>query len=239
MKLDDKVIFVSGANRGIGKAVVEALLKQPVKKIYAAARKVDSLPKFRDARVVPVTLDITNHAQIAKAAQQASDTDVLINNAGVATVAGVVTGTPEQLKNDMEVNYFGTRSMVHSFAPVLEKHKGAVANVISLLGLPSVAMMGGYSASKAALFSATQAMRTELKPKGVSVHGIFPGLIDTHMAKDFPIDKTSPKVTAENIVTGLLADKEDIFPDPMSAGLGELWAKDPKTLEGQFASMAG
>jgi NADP-dependent 3-hydroxy acid dehydrogenase YdfG len=74
-----------------------------VKKIYAAARKVDSLPKFGDARVVPVTLDITNHAQIAKAAQQASDTDVLINNAGVATVAWVVTGTPEQLKNDMDV----------------------------------------------------------------------------------------------------------------------------------------
>lgn len=237
MKLDNKVIFVSGANRGIGKAVVEALLKQSVKKIYAAARQVDSLPKFHDARVVRVTLDITNHAQVAKAAQQASDTDVLINNAGVATVAGVVTGTPEQLKNDMEVNYFGTLSMVHSFAPVLEKHKGAVANVISLLGFASVAMMGGYSASKAALFSATQAMRTELKPKGVSVHGIFPGLIDTDMSKDFAMDKASPKVTAEGIVAGLLADKEDIFPDPMAAGLGELWAKDPKALERQFASM--
>jgi NAD(P)-dependent dehydrogenase (short-subunit alcohol dehydrogenase family) len=200
---------------------------------------VESLPKFGDARVVPVALDITNRSQIAKAAQQAADTDVLINNAGVATFAGIVTGTPEQLKNDMDVNYFGTLSMVHSFAPVLEKHKGAVANVISVVGLASMAVIGGYCASKAALFSATQSMRTELKPKGVSVHGIFPGPIDTDMAKDFPIDKTSPKVTAENIVAGLLADKEDIFPDPMSAGVGELWAKDPKTLERQFASMAG
>jgi NAD(P)-dependent dehydrogenase (short-subunit alcohol dehydrogenase family) len=147
MKFDNKVIFVSGANRGIGKAVVEALLKQPVKRIYAAARKVDSLPNFRDARVVPVTLDITNHVQVANAAQQASDTDVLINNAGVVTVAGVVTGTPEQLRSDMEVNYFGTLSMVRSFAPVLEKHKGAVANVISLVGLASMPMAGGYSAS--------------------------------------------------------------------------------------------
>ena len=237
MKLDNKIVFVSGANRGIGKAIVDALLKQNVKKIYAAARKTEDL-KFTDSRVVPIKLDITNSEQIQKAVQQASDVNVLINNAGVLSFAGVVTGEANLLMNDMQVNYFGTLNMVHSFVPVLEKNGGgAIANVISVVGLASMAGIGGYSASKAALFSATQAMRAELKPKKISIHGIFPGPIDTDMAKEFEMTKTSPQVTAENIVKGLLEGKEDIFPDPMSDGIGQLWAKDPKELERQFAAM--
>ena len=209
-----------------------------MKKIYTAARKVSDLPKFGDARVIPVALDITNREQIKSAVLQASDLDVLINNAGVLSQAGVVTGEPKALMRDMEVNYFGTLSMVNAFAPVLDKKDGgAIANVISIVGLASMAGIGGYSASKAALFSATQAMRAELKSKKISVHGIFPGPIDTDMAKGFEMDKTSPQVTAENIIAGLIADKEDIFPDPMSVNLSELWAKDPKELERQFASM--
>ncbi|MDX2074630.1 MAG: SDR family oxidoreductase [Alphaproteobacteria bacterium] len=238
MKLDDKTILVSGANRGIGKAIVEALLKQNVKKIYATARKIEDLPKFGDARVVPLALDITKRGQIENAASQAGDVDLLINNAGVLSFAGVVTGDPAELARDMEVNYFGTLSMVNAFVPVLEKNGGgAVANVISVVGLASMAGIGGYSASKAALFSATQAMRAELKAKKINVHGIFPGPIDTDMAKGFEMDKTSPQTTAENIVAGIIAGKEDIFPDPMSQHVGEMWAKDPKGLERQFATM--
>ncbi len=236
MKLDNKVIFVSGANRGIGKAIVAALLKQKVAKIYAGARKVADLPDFGDARVVPVALDITNRAQITAAAALANDVDVLINNAGALSYAGVVLGTTDELKYDMDVNYFGTLSMVNAFAPVLEKRGGgAIANVISVLGLASMAMAGGYSASKAALFSATQAMRAELKARKIDVFGIFPGPIDTDMAKGIEMAKTTPQTAAENIVAGLLAGTEDIFPDPMSAGVGALWAKDPKGLERQFA----
>jgi NAD(P)-dependent dehydrogenase (short-subunit alcohol dehydrogenase family) len=238
MKLDNKTIFVSGANRGIGKAIVEALLKQPVKKIYAAARDVAQLPNFNDSRVVPITLDITNVAQIATAAKQAHDTQVLINNAGALAFASVVTADPADLQRDMQVNYFGTLNVVHQFVPVLTANGGgAIANVISIVGLASMAGIGGYSASKAALFSATQAMRAELKAQNISVHGIFPGPIDTDMAKEFPMDKTSPAVTAENIIAGILAGNEDIFPDPMSSNLSELWAKDPKELERQFAAM--
>jgi len=238
MKLENKTLFVSGANRGIGKAIVEALLKQQVKKIYAAAREIKDLPKFGDARVVPVTLDITSQAQIKKAAGLAADVDVLINNAGALSPAGVVTGDPEMLMRDMQVNYFGTLNMVHSFAPIIEKNGGgAIANVISVVGLAAMAGIGGYSASKAALFSATQAMRAELKAKGISVHGIFPGPIDTDMARGFEIQKASPESTADNIVKGILTGREDIFPDPMSAQVGEFWAKDPKGLEKQFAGM--
>jgi len=237
MKLDNKVIFVSGANRGIGKAIVEALLVHKVSKVYAAARKLADLPNFNDARVVPVQLDITNREQIAKAIAQASDVDLLINNAGALSFAGVITGEPAALTHDMAVNYFGTLSMVSGFAPVIEKRGGgAIANVISIVGLASMVGIGGYSASKAALFSATQAMRAELKAKNISVHGIFPGPIDTDMAKEFAMEKTSPKVTAENILAGITAGTEDIFPDPMSTTMSQLWAKDPKELERQFAA---
>ena len=236
MKLDNKAIFVSGANRGIGKAIVEALLKENVSKVFAAARDVKSL-KFSDPRVVPVELDITKREQIDNAARLASNVDVLINNAGVATFANVVSGDTKDLMVDMQVNYFGTLSMVNAFTPAMIKKGGcAIANVISVVGLASIAGIGGYSASKAALFSATQAMRAELKEKGVAVHGIFPGPIDTDMAKDFPMEKTSAKTAAENIVAGIIAGTEDIFPDPMSAEVGKLWAKDPKALEQQFAS---
>ncbi len=238
MKLDNKTVFVSGANRGIGKAIVEALLKQPVKKVYAAARKIEELKGFSDPRVVAVALDITDRSQITAAANLAKDTDVLINNAGTLSFAGVVTGEPDALMRDMEVNYFGTLSMVRAFAPIIEKNGGgAIANISSVVGLASMASIGGYSASKAALFSATQAMRTELKAKNISVHGIFPGPIDTDMAKEFAADKASPASTAENIVKGIIDGQEDIFPDPMSAKVGELWNKDPKSLERQFSSM--
>lgn len=234
MQLQNRTVFVTGANRGIGKAIVEALLKQPVAKIYAAARDVKAL-NFNDPRVIPVALDITKREQIAAAAKH-TDVDLLINNAGALSFAGVITGAPEELMHDMQVNYFGTISMVNAFAPTLEARKGGIANVISVVGLASMAGIGGYSASKAALFSATQAMRAELKAKNVQVFGIFPGPIDTDMAKGFEMEKASPQSTAENIVAGILAGSEDIFPDPISAELGKLWAADPKQLERQFAS---
>jgi len=99
-----------------------------------------------------------------------------------------------------------------------------------------MASAAGYCASKAALFSATQALRAELKAKNISVHGVFPGPIDTDMAKGLAMPKASAQVTAENIVAGILAGQEDIFPDPYAIQVSELWAKDPKALERQFAA---
>jgi NAD(P)-dependent dehydrogenase (short-subunit alcohol dehydrogenase family) len=237
MTYDNRVIFVSGANRGIGKAIVEALLRHNVQKIYASARNLENL-SFQDARVVPVQLDITNPEHVKNAAQLAQDTDILINNAGALAFAPIVAGKIDDLVSDMQVNFFGTVNMIQSFAPVIEKNGGgAIANLISIVGLAPMAGAAGYCASKAALFSATQAMRTELKPKNISVHGIFPGPIDTRMAKDFNFPKTSAEVAAENIIGGIAAGHEDIFPDPMSKDLSQLWVKNPKDLEKQFAKM--
>lgn len=237
MTYDNKVIFVSGANRGIGKAIVEALLKHNVQKVYASARNLENL-SFQDARVVPVQLDITNPEHVKNSAQLAEDTDILINNAGVLAFAPIVAGKIDDLVSDMQVNFFGTVSMIQSFAPVIEKKGGgAIANLISIVGLAPMPGAAGYCASKAALFSATQSMRTELKPKNISVHGIFPGPVDTQMAKDFNFTKTSAEVAAENIISGIAAGQEDIFPDPMSKNLSQLWVKNPKDLEKQFGKM--
>lgn len=237
MKLEGKTVLVSGANRGIGKAIVAAALKHGAKKVYAAARNPQSI-QVNDPRIVPLQLDITNRAQIEKAVAQAADTDLLINNAGVLAFASIAEGKPEDLESDMAVNYFGTLHVIRAFIPVLAKKNGtAIAAISSIVGLAPMAGIGGYSASKAALHSALQALRVELKAKHISVHGIYPGPIDTDMAKEFPMQKTSPEDTAENIVKGIQAEQEEIFPDPMSAQLGEVWRKDPKELERMFASM--
>jgi NAD(P)-dependent dehydrogenase (short-subunit alcohol dehydrogenase family) len=238
MNISGKTVLVSGANRGIGKAIVAALLQQGVKKVYAAARNPATLPSFGDARVVPLQLDITSRADIQAAVQQAADIDILINNAGALAFASIATGGDDELKQDMLVNYFGTLNVIRAFVPVLAARNGAaIANMISIVGLASMSGIGGYSASKAALHSATQALRAELKAKNISVHGVFPGPIDTDMAKEFPMAKASPEDTAANIVKGIMAGQEDIFPDPMSAQLSELYAADPKGLERQFAAM--
>lgn len=237
MDIRNNVVFITGANRGIGKALVEAALKHGAKKIYAAARKTSELPDFKDARVVPIALDITDRAQVKKAAEMARDTQVLINNAGSLAFASVMEGPMEMLMRDMEVNYFGTLNVTRAFTPAIAANGGgAIASISSIIGLAPMAGVGGYCASKAALFSAIQASRAELKAKNISVHGIFPGPIDTDMAKEFDLAKNSPADTAENILRGIEQGVEDIFPDPMSAQMGALWAKSPKELEHAFAA---
>ncbi len=237
MKLEDQVIFVSGTNRGIGKAIVDGLLKRKVKKVYAAARKIDQLA-WKDARVVSIELDITSSQQIKQALAHAQDVNVLINNAGALSAGSVLTATEQDIMRDMQVNYFGTLNMIRAFEPVIEKNgPGAIANLSSVVGLASMYQAAGYSASKAAIFSASQALRAELKNKKISVHTVFPGPIDTDMARDFNFSKTSSEVAAENIIKGIEAGNEDIFPDPFSVEIGGSWSKDPKAVERSFAAM--
>ncbi len=237
MNIQNQIILITGANRGIGKALVAAALKRGAKKIYAAARKPSDLPDFGDARVVPLALDITDPTQVSAAAKTANDVSLLINNAGALAYASVLDGDLSALENDMRVNYFGTLQATRAFAPAIIANSGGVASISSIVGLASMAGIGGYSASKAALTSAIQAMRAEFQKKNVAVFGIFPGPIDTDMAKGIEMEKTSPEVTAENILDGIEAGQEDIFPDPMAVEIGKLWASDPKQLEHNFASM--
>lgn len=236
MKLENKNIVVTGANRGIGAAIVKELLKHGVGKVYAAARKVENLPDFGDKRVVPLALDITNAKQVAAAAERAKDAHVLVNNAGTANFGAIIEGNAD-VTADLNTNYYGTLAMMRAFAPVIKKNgKGIIANVASVVGLAPIGSIGGYSASKAALHSATQAARAELAPQGIHVAGIYPGPIDTDMARDFNMPKASAESTAQKIVAGLIAGDDYIFPDPMSEQVGALWLSDPVALEKQFAT---
>lgn len=236
MNIENKTILVTGANRGIGAALVRELLKRPVKKIYAAARKIENLPDFGDARVVPLLLDITNKEHIKEAAQKAKDVNVLINNAGTAHFGTTLDNAMDAVIADMNTNFFGTLLVTRAFVPVIEKNgEGLIANVSSGAGLAAFPVIGSYSASKAALHSLTQSNRAELAGRNIHVVGIYPGPIDTDMAREFPMEKASVESTAILIVDGLIAGDEYIFPDPMSKTTGELWLHDPRALEKQFS----
>jgi NAD(P)-dependent dehydrogenase (short-subunit alcohol dehydrogenase family) len=231
--LNGKTILVTGANRGIGAAVVKALLKTGATKIYAAARNTQTLPDFGDARVHPLALDIRNEASINAAATAAADTEVLINNAGTAMFADFIDSPLDVIKSDMDTNYYGTLNVIRAFVPHLARRgSGTVANVASVVGLTSSPPLPGYSASKAALHSLTQNLRITLRDKGIKVLGIYPGPIETELwAGNGPAVKASAESTAELIVAGLEKGDTYIFPDPVAQYIGKLWETDGRTLD--------
>lgn len=241
MQIRDSVVLVTGANRGIGRAIVGELLDRAVKKVYAAARDPKSLGPvvaLDPARVKALRLDITDGAQVKSAAREAGDVGILINNAGVATFGSFLESGEDAIRKDMEVNYFATLAISKAFAPALIERKGALVNLLSIVSLVSFPGIGGYSASKAAAFSLTQGLRLELGAHGVRVLGVHPGPVDTDMASDLDMEKASPESVARAIADGIEADEEHIYPDAMAREVGATWSKDPRALEAQMASMA-
>lgn len=241
MKIKNSVALVTGANRGIGRALVTKLLESRAARVYAAARDPASLgPVIALApdRVLPLRIDITDQASVAAAAAEAGDVTLLINNAGVLASGGLLDGDIEPMRLDMDTNSFGTLNMVRAFAPVLEANgAGAIVNLLSVITLASMPGLGGYCASKAALASMTQSLRGELAGRGIAVHGVFPGPIDTDMTKDFDMPKFDPADIAVAVLAALESGDEDIFPDDFSRQSHATWLKDPKELERQFGAM--
>lgn len=239
-----KTALVSGANRGIGEAVVDALIAAGARKVYAAARNTSDLASLvarHGGRVVALQLDVTKQAQITAAASAAPDVQLLVNNAGVAAMMGAPFTDPQWLqagRQEMDVNYFGTFAVTQAFAPVLARNGGgAIANLASVASLTNFPMLLAYSASKAATHSLTQATRMLLAAQGTRVFGVYPGPIDTRMAEKIEMAKTSPAECARAIVAGIEAGDEDIFPDAMSQGMGSAFFAGPKGLEKQITAM--
>lgn len=243
-QIRDKIALVTGANRGIGAAIVEALIDAGAQKVYAAARDVHDLNPLVhrfNGKVVPLQLDVTNAAQIRAAAQTATDVELLVNNAGVAAKLGGDFTDPDWLvqgRTEMEVNYFGTLQMAQMFAPVLKANGGgALVNIGSIASLVNFPLFVSYSASKAATHSITQAARILLKAQGTQVFGVYPGPIDTRMAADVPLPKVSAAHAAQQIVQGLELGQEEIFPDPLGQQMGAAYVSSPKGLERMVIDM--
>ncbi len=238
MKLHDSTVLVTGANRGLGQALVAALLEQGARRIYAAARDPKKVvpPAGAGDRVVALALDVTDPRQIEAAAAHAEGVTLILNNAGSLASFGVLSSTPDALDQDYRTNVTGPLLVARAFAPLLEaRGGGAIANVLSVVSFASMPSIGGYSASKAAAYSITQSLRAELAPKKIAVHAIFPGPVDTDMVRRFDLAKTKPELVAQAILRGIAEGRDDIFPDPMSEQVHASWARDPAAVARQFA----
>jgi len=209
-----------------------------VEKIYVTARNPSmlDLPSSSSTRVQLFAMDITSENSVRYVAEHADDVNVLVNNAGTMRPGNALEADTGSVRDNMETNYFGTLNSVRAFWPILAKNKPAkILNILSISALASSPSAAAYSASKAAAFSLTQALRAELAGFGITVSGAFPGPVDTEMTAGLEMTKASPRDTAEAIVDGLLNDEEDIFPDNMARQVGAIWTKNPKTLEKQLA----
>jgi NAD(P)-dependent dehydrogenase (short-subunit alcohol dehydrogenase family) len=232
MTLTGQTVLISGANRGIGAALVRELLKRDVRKVYATARSVGSLPDFCDVRSVPLQLDVTDNVSVEAASSAAADIDILINNAGTAAFSDWLLSEQAVIDADMVTNLYGTLRVIRAFAPHLQaRHSGTIVNVISVVGLAPVPALSGYSASKAALQSLTQALRGSLADSGIKVVGVYPGPIDTDLARDLPFNKATPEHAAANIVRGLESGEDWIFPDPIALEIGQLFETKARQVE--------
>ena len=232
MKIADSAVLVTGANRGLGKAMVEEALRRDAKRVYAGTRQSFT---HANKRVTPLTLDVTSSAQIRAAVGKVDALDILINNAGISFKNDL--SDRAALERLLAVNLFGTYDVTQAFLPILAQSRGAIVNVLSLASLAAVPFDSLYSISKAAAFSLSQSLRALLAGRGVSVHIVLPGPIDTDMTRNLDIPKASPESAARAILDGLEKGDEEIFPDPMSETIAEGWRSSAvKALQRQFAA---
>ncbi len=241
-RIEGSVALVTGANRGIGRAIAERLLDRGVSKLYAGARHPEALAdlkgKYGD-RLVPLGLDVTVVPQINKAAAAATDLKLLFNNAGVALGQDLMADDiHDRARLEMEVNYFAPLQLIQRFVPVLQRNGGgAVVNISSVGGLTNFPLYPTYSASKAAIHSLTQGARMLFAEQGIQFAGVYPGPVDTDMARSIELDKATPRDVADAILDGVEQGRDDIFPDPFAEQFGQDFQDSPKKSERDVAAM--
>ncbi|HWA12042.1 MAG TPA: SDR family oxidoreductase, partial [Burkholderiales bacterium] len=241
MKIAGSVALVTGANRGVGRAYVEVLLAQGAKKVYAGARDVagvQDLVKAHPGKVEAVKLDVTSEADAKAAAAKCKDVSLLVNNAGANGTSGALAASSTaNAEREMGVNYFGLLYLTRAFGPVLKANGGgAIVNMLSVVSRVNMPLLGTYSASKAAAWSLTQATRGELKKQGTLVVGVFPGAIDTDMAKGFDMPKLSPRDVASLALKAVEEGNEDLDIGDMAQGVAAGMKADPKAVERDFGN---
>jgi NAD(P)-dependent dehydrogenase (short-subunit alcohol dehydrogenase family) len=229
MEIQHRTALVTGANRGIGRALTRALVASGAK-VYAAARRPELVT---DPGVIPVRLDVTDPASIAEAAALAADVEIVVNNAGTAAPAPALTTPLDDARRELEVNYFGTWAVTQAFAPVLARNGGgAVVNILSAASWLALEPGAGYAASKSAQWSLTNALRLALRKQGTLVVGVHVGYVDTDLSSAV----TEPKVQADEVATavidGLSADAEEVLVDEFSRQVKAALSNDLTQLYG-------
>ena len=233
MTITGKAVLITGANRGIGQALVEEALSRGAKRVYAGTRGPVTHP---DPRVTPVTVDVTSPAQIQAAVDRVESLDILVNNAGIALFDDL--SDRAVLERHLAVNLFGTYGVTQAFLPLLTRSRGTIVNNVSVMALAPLPVTPAYAMSKAAAFSLTQSLRALLAGRGVRVHAVLTGPTDTDMTRGFDIPKASPASVARAIFDGLDNGEEEIFPDPMSQSMADGWRNGvAKALEHQSAAL--
>jgi NAD(P)-dependent dehydrogenase (short-subunit alcohol dehydrogenase family) len=218
MSLKDKTVVITGANRGIGQALVEEALRRGAKRVYAGTRQPLA---HADGRVAALTLDVTDAAQIKAAVESVDSLDILVNNAGLALYDDL--SDRAVIERHLAVNFFGIYGVTQAFLPLLTRSRGAIINVLSDAALAAVPVIPAYSISKAAAFSLTQSLRALLAGRGVRVHAVLPGPVDTEMSRGLDIPKASPESVARAIFDGVENGEDEIFPDAISGSIADSW----------------
>ncbi|MFF8481346.1 SDR family oxidoreductase [Streptomyces antibioticus] len=226
MELDKAVAVVTGANRGLGRHLAAQLVERGAK-VYAAARRPETVDL---PGVTPLRLDVTDPESIRQAARTASDTTLLINNAGISTGATLVDGDPDDVRREMETNFYGPLAATRAFAPVIEGNGGgAILNVLSVLSWLHPAGLGSYAASKAAAWALSGATREELAPRGITVSALHVGYMDTDMAAAVPADQKTPAAdVAAQALAGIAAGLPEIVADDLTRQVKQSLATEPR-----------
>ena len=218
MQIAEKTVLITGANRGVGEALVKEALTRGAKRVFAGTRGALS---NTDPRVTALTLDVTDASHIQRTVGEVADLDVLINNAGIGIYDDLTD--LDVIQKHLDVNLLGMVRVTQAFLPLLTRSKGAIVNILSVTSVAPFPVIPGYSISKAAALSLTQSLRALLKRQGVSVHGVILGSVDTDMTRGFDLPKVSPETAAEGILDGVKEGEEEIFPDPTSRTLADGW----------------
>ena len=239
-----KIALITGANRGIGEAYVHVLLQAGVKKVYAAARNLDnlkSLQKQYPDTLEAVLLDVTHREHINALKDQIPSLDILVNNAGIANACSFTAENALDIaREEMEVNYFAPLQITQAVLPQLKQSAEAlIVNISSIAGISNFPNAAPYSASKAAVHSLTQGLRTELAHDDIQIVGVYPGPIDTRMAEGFDMDKPVPEQVVYETIAALSKQEYDVFPDDFSNQMYGIFLEHPKQLEKLLADMMG
>jgi NAD(P)-dependent dehydrogenase (short-subunit alcohol dehydrogenase family) len=233
MQIENSIVFVTGANRGLGKAFAEALIAAGAAKVYAGARDPATVT---DNRLTPVKLDVTSASDIAAAARACPDVTLLINNAGIMlSTPAMADNAAGALRREMDVNVYGLMDVSHAFAPVIARNGGgAIVHMLSVVSWFTNPSNATYCASKHAALAISDGMRVQLRSQGIQVIGVYAGFIDTDMTAGIDLPKVAPQQIAARTMVGIREGKDHVLADARAQEVWHMTRTDPTALAAQM-----